>query len=498
METDIVIIGSGMGGATMAATLAPTGRRIVMLERGDWLRDSPDCRDDAAIFDRGVFRPDETWETPEGKAFSPGNFYYVGGNSKFYGAVMFRYRAEDFGQMQHLGGTSPAWPIPYTAFEPWYQKAEALYQVRGQLGQDPTEPSHSGSYSHAPVPDEPAMAEVRRRLTAAGVSPFSLPLAVDIDRWCHTSDGAWDGHPDATGAKLDAQTVGIAKAQKCANFALVTGAKVSRLVPDATGRITQVHYEHNGVKTTLRPKLVILSAGAVNSAALLLRCATQEHPRGLSNSSDMVGRRFMNHNCSAIMALHPLRRNTARYQKTISFNDFYLSGGPDNRPLGNIQLLGKITAPILKSQVSLPAAAVRWITDRSVDWYAMSEDLPSRDSRVMVKGDQIVLDWKRSNWAAHEALVAKLKQTLRRAGYPIVMSRAFDRSTPSHQCGTTVFGADPARTVLDLYCRSHDHANLYVVDAGFLPTSAAVNPALSIAAQALRVADHITQQRGAV
>lgn len=487
MEPDIVIIGSGIGGATLAAALAPTGRRVVILERGRRLADCPEARDDKAIFGRGHFRPDEIWFTPEGAAFNPGNYYYVGGNSKFYGAVLIRYRAEDFSPLRHRGGTTPGWPISYDAFEPWYQAAEELYQVRGDAGQDPSEPRHSGAYPHAPVPDEPAIADLRARLRRVGLRPASLPLGVDIARWLERARTPWDAFPDTTGAKMDAETVGIARALAHPNVTLETGALATRLVAGADGRVTAVEYVKDGVPGRITAPLVVLSAGAVNSAVLLLRS-------GLANRSDQVGRNFMNHNSSAVLALHPLRRNDAIYQKTLMVNDFYLTGGVDGTPLGNIQLLGKISGPILAATARLPAPLANWVASHAIDLYAMSEDLPDPASRVMLAGERIVLDWRRSNWAAHEALVAKLKGLLRRAGFPIVLSRAFDRRTPSHQCGTARMGRDPATSVLDIFCRAHDHPNLFVVDASFLPTSAAVNPALTIAAQALRVADHLTSR----
>ncbi|HEU0221647.1 MAG TPA: GMC family oxidoreductase [Paracoccaceae bacterium] len=491
---DIVIVGSGMGGATLAAALAPTGRRIVILERGERLTDCAEARDDRAIFARGHFRPRETWFTPDGAAFNPGNYYYVGGNSKFYGGVLIRYRAEDFRPLRHLGGTTPGWPIAYDELEPWYQAAEELYAVRGDATQDPTEPPHSGTYPYPPVPDEPTIADLRARLRRAGVTPASLPLGVDPDRWLARAATPWDAFPDTTGAKMDAESAGVAKALKHPNVTLVTGALVTRLVAGADGRITHVEYDQAGERKRLPAPLVVLSAGAINSAVLLLRSACEAFPTGLANRSDQVGRNFMNHNCSAVMAVHPMRRNDAVYQKTLLINDFYLKGGPDGAPLGNVQLLGKISGPILAASAHIPGPVAGWLARHAVDFYAMSEDLPDPRSRVWIEGDRIVLDWRRSNWQAHEALVARLKSVLRRAGFPIVLSRPFDRRTPSHQCGTARMGRDPATSVVDIFCRTHDHPNLFVVDASFLPTSAAVNPALTIAAQALRVADHITRK----
>lgn len=490
---DIVIIGSGMGGATIAAALAPTGKSIVILERGERLEDTVECRDDKAIFEKGHFRPDERWLDGNGNSFNPGNYYYVGGNTKFYGAVLLRYRAEDFNEMTHIGGVSPAWPISYDDMEPFYQAAEEMYQVHGDHNQDASEPKHGGAYPFPPVKDELAIARMRKRLERAGVEPSSLPLAVDVDRWLERGATPWDAFPDTNGGKKDAEVVGIAAAMEHDNVTLIIGALVTRLVSEG-GKIGAIEYEVDGVRTTLHPSLIVLSAGAVNSAALLLRSANDAHPNGLANSSDMVGRNFMNHNCSALLAINPFIRNDAVYQKTIQINDFYLKGGAYGLPLGNLQLLGKISGNILASQSNLPKIAANWIAKHSVDWYAMSEDLPDPTSRVTIRDGQIVLDWKRSNWKTHKALVSKAKKTLRRAGYPIVISRPFDRRAPSHQCGTMRFGDDPKTSVLDIYCRSHDHNNLFVVDASFLPNSAAVNPALTIAAQALRVAEHIKEK----
>ena len=488
---DIIIIGSGMGGATLAAALAPSRARILILERGERLEPSPEARDPDAIFARGHFRPAEEWLDASGNPFNPGNYYYAGGNSKFYGAVLIRYRAEDFSPLRHAEGTTTGWPFPYTTLERWYQEAETLYQVRGQLGEDPTEPPHSGGYPHPPVPDEPAIADLRRRLIAAGLHPASLPLSVDIDRWLAYGQTPWDAFPDTCGGKMDAETVGLAHALQHPNVSLRTGAQVARLDAGPDGTITAIRLTSG---ETLGAPLIILSAGAVMSAALLLRSAADAHPGGIANRSDQVGRNFMNHNLSAILALHPLRRNRGIYQKTLMVNDFYLTGGPGNAPLGNIQLLGKISGPILASDTPIPRLVATWIANRSIDLLAMSEDLPNPESRVTLKGDRIVLDWKRSNWRAHEALVARMKQVLRRAGYPVVLSRAFDRRTPSHQCGTNRMGTDPATSVVTPDLRAHDHPNLWIVDASVLPTSAAVNPALTVAALALRAAAHIRER----
>ncbi len=494
MDADLVIIGSGMGGATLAAALAPSGRRILIVEAGDHLPDTPETRDGGAIHARGHFRPAETWLDGQDKPFSPGNFYYVGGNSKFYGAVLLRYRESDFSPIRHMGGTTPGWPIPYAELEPWYQAAEEMYQVRGTLGEDPTEPAHSGRYAFPPVPDEPEVADLRRRLLGIGLHPSSLPLGVDIERWLERAKIPWDGYPGTNGAKKDAEAVGMAEALRHPNVTLLTNTRAERLECGADGRIMAVLVRGPDGPARIAAPLFALAAGAVNSAALLLRSADAAHPGGLANRSDQLGRNFMNHNCSAVLAVHPFRPNRCVYQKTLMVNDFYETGGRNGEPLGNIQMLGRVSGEILAAGGGLPLMLANMISSRALDLYAMSEDLPDPESRVSIQNGQIKLDWKRSNWEAHEALVAKLKAELRRAGFPIVLSKPFDRRTPSHQCGTAKMGRDPAASVVDIHGRAHDHPNLFITDASVLPTSAAVNPALTIAALSLRAADHIRKE----
>jgi choline dehydrogenase-like flavoprotein len=489
-KPEVIIIGSGIGGATMAAALAHLGKQILILERGDHLLPSAQDRSDKAIFADGYFRPKEEWLDGEGKPFNPGNYYYVGGNSKFYGAVLMRYRREDFSPLAHMGGTTPGWPISYDDLEPSYGQAEKLYEVRGQIGQDPTEPPHSTAYAHPPVPDEAPIAALRARLATVGLHPSSLPLGVDLPQWLARARTPWDAFPDTTGGKMDAETAALKSALQHRNVQLRTNAMVTRLHTGSDGRVTGVELASGVVLTA---PIVVLAAGAIQTAALLLASANEALPNGLANSSDQVGRNFMNHNCSAVLALHPFWKNDSVYQKTLMVNDYYLTGGPKGEPLGNVQLLGKISGTILRASTTLPHFVANWVARHSVDLYAMSEDLPDPESRVTLKNGQIVLDWKQSNWEAHLALVAKLKAKLRRAGYPVVLSRPFDRRTPSHQCGTARMGNDPKTSVVDIFCRAHDHANLFITDASALPTSAAVNPALTVAALAIRAAGHITQ-----
>ena len=426
MQPDIVIIGSGMGGATLAAALAPSGRQILILERGEYLKDCPEARDDEAIFGRGFFRTDEKWLDADGREFNPGNYYHPGGNTKFYGAVLLRYRAEDFAPLRHIEGVTPGWPVDYDALEPWYSKAEALYRVRGQLGYDATEPPHSHPYPYPPVPDEPSIADLRDRLRAQGLAVGPVPLGVDIEAWLKRAPTTWDAFPDTTGAKSDAESCGLAEALKYPNVTLMTGARVTRLVVDGR-RVVAVEYERGGQVESVAAPVICLCSGAVVTASLLLGGANADHPNGLANGSDQVGRNFMNHNISAVLAFNPFRRNTSVYEKTIQFNDWYLTGGPDGEPLGNVQMLGRVTGNILAAESGMPKMLATFIADHSVHLMTMSEDLPSPDSRVLVKNGRIVLQWQRTNWKAHVALTDKLKAALKKAGWPMVLTKAFGK-----------------------------------------------------------------------
>ena len=392
-----------------------------------------------------------------------------------------------------MGGVTPGWPIGYEVLEPFYSAAEQLYRVRGDVAGDPTEPPHSAPYPFPPVPDEHDIAVLRRAFAAQGLHPSALPLGVDIDRWLARAPTTWDAFPDSTGAKSDAESCALAEALRHPNVTLLTGTRVDRLLSEGR-RVTGVQVTGPQGAATLRAQTVCLCAGAVMTAALLLASANADHPAGLANRSDQVGRNFMNHNLTAMIAFNPLRRNGSVYEKTIQFNDWYLTGGPQGEPLGNVQMLGRVTGPILAGESGLPLWLAHYMAERSIHIMAMSEDLPDPQSRVMLKGGQIVLDWRKTNVAAHDLLVRRLKRAMRRAGWPLVLSKGFPKSKPSHQCGTARMGRDPAASVVDADLRAHDLDNLYVADASVLPTSAAVNPSLTVAALALRLGRHLAER----
>lgn len=494
---DLVIIGSGVGGGAVALQLAGSQARVLMLERGPVLPREAQNWDLEAVFCDHRYRTDETWWA-DGRPFSPGMFYFVGGNTKFYGTAMFRFREKDFEALVHEEGVSPAWPIRYRDLETWYGKAESLFGVRGQAGVDPTEPPRSAPYAHGPIPHEPVIAQIARRLRAQGLTPFPMPSAIDYgtNGRCLRCANC-DAFACKIDAKGDAETRLIQPALRHMNVELMSDARVERLVTDPSGRkIVAVDVVIGGYRERITANTFVLSAGAVNSAALLLRSANAQNPRGLANSSDVVGRHYMTHNTSALMAVHPFKFNTTRFPKTLAVHDYYFGGAESSTPLGSLQLLGKIREPMLRGPLAgVPKFLRSALAARSVDWYAQSEDLPHPDSRVTIRPDGAInLHWHRSNLKAHQRWVAQCKTILRATGYPIVLAKSFGTDVVSHQCGTVRFGNDPATSALDPLCKAWDHDNLYVVDASFFPSSAAVNPALTIAAQGLRVGQHLRDE----
>ncbi len=497
METyDLVIIGTGMGGGALAYALRESGLKILLLERGDYLPSEPDNWIPEAVFDRKKYKPNEQWFDQAGRPFSPGVHYFVGGNTKVYGAALPRFREADFGEVEHEGGVSPAWPVTYDELEPYYGRAERMLLVHGEVGADPTDPPRAEPFPFPPVPHEPYIEDLKNRLQRQGLHPFFLPLGIDRrpDGTCIRCKTC-DGFPCQVHAKAEADLCCVRPALRSENVKLLTRAYVRRLLTDGSGkRVTAAEVERDGEVSQVQAATFVVACGAVNSSALLLRSASDRHPGGLANSSGLVGRNYMVHNNTALMAVHPFRLNPTTFQKTMAVNDFYFHGEEGDRfPLGNLQLLGKLQAGMLTAKQPLvPKAVLRQVANRSVDWWVMSEDLPDPESRVTLgAGGRIEVRFLPNNLRAHDRLIRAATRMLRRAGYPTVLIQRMGIDTNSHQCGTAKFGTDPSQSVLDPFCRSHDVPNLFVVDASFFPSSAAVNPALTIAAQALRVADHL-------
>jgi choline dehydrogenase-like flavoprotein len=505
-QYDVIIIGTGSGGSTIAHKLAKSGKNILILERGGFVPKEKENWDPQQVVTAGRYRPQESWYDKDGGAFKPFIHYNVGGNSKMYGAALFRFRESDFKEVQHAGGVSPAWPIDYNVFERYYSEAEKLYHVHGKRGADPTEPWASTAFPHPPLPYEPLIADLEEKLRRIGLNPFPLPMGIRLPQEYSIVESPvvlsnFDGFPDPTDSKSDAQVSALKPALQHENVSLLTHAYVERLDTDSTGRfVKNVVVNVQGERVSFKADIVIVACGAVNSAALMLRSRNGHHPNGLGNSSDQVGRNLMLHHNGCLVAFTK-KKNDCVFQKSFGIADFYHAGASGEYPLGEIQLMGRNDPDTILwlAEKQFPGKAYDELKEMTIDFWLTCEDLPSPENRVMLKTDgSIQINYTRNNYTAYEALKAKLKSIFVELGkidpdYADVYWNGYDLdiSGMSHQNGTMRFGQDPNASVLDLNCKAHDLENLYVVDASFFPSCGAFNPALTIAANALRVGEHI-------
>jgi choline dehydrogenase-like flavoprotein len=509
---DVIIIGTGAGGGTLAHRLAPSGKRILLLERGGYLPREPENWDSREVFGRERYVTTEHWVDRNGARFRPHAQYYVGGNTKFYGAILFRMRERDFGEVRHYGGVSPAWPISYSDLEPYYAEAERVYLVHGAAGEDHTEPPRSGPFPHPAVSHEPRIQQLHDDFLRIGHHPFHLPVGVDLDeadpeRGACVRCDRFDGFPCLTDGKADAHVRCVRPALEHENVTLVTHSRVERLDTSSSGRsVTGVVVDRGGARETYSGDLVVVSCGAAHSPALLLRSATDRHPDGLANSSGQVGRNYMAHINSGVIAISQAPNDT-KFQKTLGVNDYYWGASDSELPLGHIQMLGKSDRNILRAGAPwfAPGLALEYMSRHAIDFWLTTEDLPHPDNRITLDRQGTVhLSKTFHNEEPHRRLLAKLKSLLADLGCSeraIPRFSVLDQRIPlagiAHQCGTVRFGDDPARSVLDGDCKAHELDNLYVVDTSFFPSSSAVNPALTAMANALRIGDRLLERLGA-
>jgi choline dehydrogenase-like flavoprotein len=505
METenyDIIIIGAGAGGGMLASYLAPSGKKILILERGAWLPREKRNWDVNEVMIRSVYENAGQWLNKENALYHSNAHYNVGGNSKFWGAALFRFRERDFEEVHHPDGVSLEWPLKYADFEPYYTKVENLYQVHGLKGEDPTTPPMSEGYPFPPISHEPRIQEIANALAKEGFHPFHLPTAIRINESVpHTSEcircNTCDGFPCLVNAKADGEYNGIRPALGNANVKLITGAYVSRLLTGASGR------EISGVETTIDGKtlifksdIVIVSCGAINSAALLLRSANDRHPKGLANSSDQVGRNYMYHLLGFMVAVSKTP-NPTTFEKTLGLNDFYWGEKDYPYPMGNIQTTGKVLPEMLAAALKNPAKGTSFdeMAAHSTDWWFMTEDLPDPNNRITWEKETVKISYTENNRVSFDRLRRRWVEILKKidACEYIALDIKVDINNVAHQCGTCRFGTDPKTSVLDLHCRTHDVDNLYVVDSSFYPSSAALNPTHTLLANALRVGDHLLE-----
>jgi len=511
---DLIIIGSGAGGGTLARHLAPSGKRILILERGGWLPREPENWSAEEVFIKNRYVSSDTWHDKDGRAFQPGVHYFVGGATKLYGAALYRLRKEDFGELKHYDGISPAWPISYDEMEPYYTKAEQMYRVHGARGEDPTEPPANGPYPFPAVSHEPRIQKLADDLARCGYRPFHSPNGIMLDETnppfsaCVRCNDC-DGFPCLVHAKSDAEVLGIRPALQHENVTLLINAQVVKLNTNPNGTaISEVVVKHDGQTETFQADIVVVSCGAANSAKLLLLSANDKHRAGLANGSDQVGRNYMYHNSQAVLAISR-EPNPTKFQKTLGLNDFYFGAKDFEFPLGNIQMVGKSQGPMYKGEKPIEAGlAPKWtlnmVAEHAVDFWLSTEDLPNPVNRVTVNRDEtITLSYTSSNDVPKQKLYQKLKSMLGHLDMhdhliprDLYLKNEIGIAGCAHQAGTCRFGTDPKSSVLDKNCKAHELDNLYVVDTSFFPSIGAVNPALTAMANALRVGDHLLGRLG--
>jgi choline dehydrogenase-like flavoprotein len=513
---DVIVIGSGAGGGSLVNRLAPSGKRILLMERGDWLPREPSNWSAHDVFVDNRYVSPDTWYDSDGNPFQPQVHYFVGGATKLYGAALYRLRAEDFGELRHHDGISPAWPVSYDEFEPYYSAAEELFEVHGHHGEDPTEPYASVPYPFPAVSHEPRIQQLSDDFEGLGLHPFHAPCGIRLNERnmpysvCVRCQDC-DGFPCVLLAKSDADTMAVRPALEHDNVTLMTGAQAVRLDTDASGRtVTRVEVIRDGLALGYSADIVVVSCGAANSAKLLLASANDRHPSGLANGSDQVGRNYMFHNSVAVLALSR-DLNPTIFQKTLGVNDFYFGADDFEFPLGNIQMVGKSQPDMFRGEKPLetllaPRGALDRVARHAVDFWLSTEDLPRSDNRVTLRDDgSVQIAYSATNDEPKARLFEKLKSMLGQLGMEegklhrrhAYLKNDIPVAGCAHQAGTCRFGADAATSVLDINCRAHEVDNLYVVDTSFFPSIGAVNPALTAIANGLRVGDHLLERLGA-
>lgn len=562
---DAIVVGTGAGGGAVALHLAKAGKKILILERGSFMPQEKLNWDTNAVFLDNRYHTKETWQDKDGKELHPQQAYFVGGQTKVYGAAMFRMRAEDFGVIRHKGGVFPPWPISYGDMEPYYTKAEELYHVHGDLGTapwipggfgssfDPTEPFHSKKYPYPALPNEPHMQSIEDAVRKLGIKTFPMPLGLkrnDADPFaskCIRCDTC-DAYPCLVHAKSDADINCIREILTLPNVTLMTNSRVTRLLTNSTGTaVTEVEVVHAGSgaqsnhTATYAAGIFALCAGAVNSAVVLLASANDKHPTGLANGSDQVGRNFMYHQADALLAL-TTERNEDSYTKTWGTNDFYLRDSDPAYPfpLGQVQPIGSFHHEMMRGDAPgfTPGFVLEGLKRYAMPWWLTTEDLPDPENRVTIhnttplsadnrqpgvpgphpSGDtgrtneadsvtdaapkRIQLSYTPNNVESFGRLKDRWVDVLKRAGHAttsLPLHAYFKKRIPiegvGHQNGTCRMGTDPASSVLDVNCKTHELDNLYVVDASFFVSASAVNPSLTIIANAIRIAEHILSER---
>ena len=496
---DIIVIGSGAGGGTLAGALSHQGKSVLLLERGGAMALEDQNVADADLFQKDRYHPlDERWFGPDGDPIAPQTTYALGGNTKIWGAVLERMREKDFTALPMQEGISPAWPFDYNELSPYYDAAETLFRVHGKAKVDPTEPKRSKEYDYYPCELEPFLEPLRAGLKRQGCHPYDLPLS-------------WSEDPnDPSG---DTQLFGLDKADT-SNLVIRSHARVVHLHVNPNGReVRGVEAEVNGDHWMFSSDIVVLAAGAINTPAILLRSSSAQHPNGLGNGSNQVGRNLMNLQLTSILQLASQLSN-GRYARSLGINDYYWGDKNVSFPLGHIQAAGGVLqdalfaeSPPVLSLVSrlLPNFGLEQLAARSVAWWAMTEVLPDPENRITLQNNHIHINYLHNNREAHDRLVYRWLDTIKSVeadplievvrAAPIYPRGEAPISVVGFACGTCRMGMDPAISVVDPYGKCHDLENLYIADNSVFPSCPSIGPGLTTIALALRMAKTLTTEK---
>jgi choline dehydrogenase-like flavoprotein len=477
---DVIVIGSGAGGSTLAYQLSRFGHRVLVVERGRFLQ-----------------RRRLNSSSPVGKYMyhitkDPYGSPFVGGQTKFYGAALYRMREKDFFAVEHENGVSPAWPITYSDLEPYYEKAEALYRVHGSADGDPSEPPRATPFPYPPIAHDPIMSRIVRRIEQTGTGVSAIPRGLDYGPGgacvlCSTCDG----HYCQIDAKMDAEIAALRPALASGNVRLMTETECLRVLTTSDGsRVTGVLLRQLGRDQTIHAEMVAVCAGVADSTSLLRRSRTPKHPEGLGNASGCLGRYLAGHSVGSIFPFIGWKQVPRIHTKTFAINEYYHEAPEWPYPAGAIQMAGQM--PFWEQSRWPVRPFVHLLGRHTLMCFYMTQALPTRDTGFVYNGDEMVS--RRPpihNLRTFRKLRELATDIFRRAGHFVVVRRR--PPTVWHEVGTARLGADPATSVTDPNCQVHGIRGLYVVDGSTLPSAGAVNPTLTIIALALRAGTHISR-----
>jgi choline dehydrogenase-like flavoprotein len=501
-QPQALVIGSGFGGAAATYAFSRAGLRTLILEKGDWpKRDAADWHARTIMIDKRYRNAApmlvRQYRAPEFKETVPFLEEVVGGMSVFYGGATLRMRETDFMR----------WPIAYRDLEPWYTRAEQLLEVHGEAGTDPCEPWRSTGYPYSfrAHPLVPLSDRIRRAATTLGYRPFRVPLALNIEnreRSLCIRCGTCDGFPCAIGAKNDATTL-IRHALR-GPVEIRTRVIVRRLVVDACNRVTGVECidGRTGERFTQpAPGIVVLAAGTLQSPAVLLRSRLDHLPQ-----HPLVGANLMRHCNAFVTYAFPFETGSSEvFHKQLCFTDFYEDlRGDLGTSVGIIQDMCMPPAEVVKHYAPTGLKTVASVAAKYLlGLLCVAEDEPQLHNRVTLDGRRdryglellkVAHEYSEADLRRCNYLVDRARRVLRRSGG--LPANVFKMDSFAHGVGTLRFGDRPEAAVLDRHCRLFGAPNLFVLDGSFMPTSAGVNPSLTIVANSLRVADHAARNYG--